>query len=337
MILLTGATGFVGKLLLKKLLSSGQKVVCLARTPSKIAAAKGLIVLKGDLENADVLHSSLDLKQLENITQIIHLAALYDLNAQSNACYMANVVGTMNLVALSRKMPKLEKFIHISTVAVAGDYHGEVPKGSAEFDQNFPNPYAKTKAQAESIVRREVAPEILVILRLGIVIGDSESGEFDKVDGPYMAIDFFKNLSQKLPILKEMPLLPLPMGKTSILPLVPVDVVVNVIEEVIHSERALGCHHVVLKDAPSVLEFSSLLMKNLGFKSEVRAIGGSLLMAKVFKQLPLPDSFPKALMDYMGSRCTFDVSDEINLFKSLNSSTWTGIQESFFREAIIKL
>ncbi len=250
---------------------------------------------------------------------------------------MANVVGTMNLVALTRKMTKLKKFIHISTVAVAGDYHGDVPKSTVEFEQNFPNPYAKTKAQAESIVRRELAPEMLTILRLGIVIGDSKSGEFDKVDGPYMAIDFFKSLSIKLPFLKEMPLLPLPMGSSSVLPLVPVDIVVNIIEESIRRDQILGCHHIVLKDAPSVLEFSKLLMKNLGFKSEVRAIGGSVMLSKIFKKLPLPDTFPKPLMDYMGSRCTFDVSDEIDLFKSLNSSSWTEIQESFFRQAITRL
>tara|TARA_R110000868_G_scaffold180754_3_gene421434 strand:+ start:1177 stop:2190 length:1014 start_codon:yes stop_codon:yes gene_type:complete len=337
MILLTGATGFVGNLLLEKLLSAGEKVVCIVRNPSKISPRDGLTILKGDLENAEVLASSNDIEKLEPITSLVHLAALYDLDAKSSACYMANVVGTMNLVALSRRMPNLTKFVHISTVAVAGDYLGSVPRASVDFGQSFPNPYAKTKAQAESIVRREISSDKLTILRLGIVTGNSVNGAFEKVDGPYMAIQFFKNLVEKMPLLKEVPLFPLPIGHGSMLPLIPVDIVVDVIEEVLQSKRINGCFHIVLKDAPTVLEFSKTLMASLGFKSSIRSIGSNAVMADIFKRLPLPDSFPKALIDYMGSRCTFDVSDEINQFKSLNSSSWTVIQESFFREAIIRL
>lgn len=334
MILLTGATGFVGKRVLTKLLAGNEKVVCLARNPAKIPQHENLIVLKADIEQSEVLINPLDLAQLKGVTSVVHMAALYDLAASAGACYMANVVGSMNLLALVRKLPNFERLIYISTVAIAGDYDGEVPREEVDFGQKFPNYYATTKAQAESLLRRGLSDKELCVLRSGIVIGDSRDGSYDKADGPYMAIEFFKHLLQRFPVLKRLPVYPLPMVANSQLPLVSVDVVVNVIVEAVQTSNLSGCHHIVCPDAPTVLEFASEMFKRLGYEGKVRPTHGAKELASLIKRLPDIPNFPAPLIDYMATTARFDVSEESRRFKSINSVTWTGFRDVFFREAI---
>lgn len=337
MILLTGATGFVGKRVLADLLASNKKVICIARNPSKLEAHENLIVVKGDLEQSEILSNPEDISKLENVTNIVHMAALYDLAASAGACYMANVVASMNLLSLARKLPKFEKLIYISTVAVAGDYQGNVPRDEVDFGQKFPNYYAKTKAQAENLFRRGLASEKLCILRPGIIVGDSRDGIYDKADGPYMAIEFFKRVLAKVPLLKKLPVYPLPMNANSQLPLVSVDVVVNVIVESINTPQLSGCYHIVSPDAPSVIEFAQEMFKQLGYQGEVKATVGAKELAQLIKRLPEIPNFPAPLIDYMSTTARFDVSEETRRFKSIDSVTWTGFRDVFFREAIRNL
>lgn len=334
MILLTGATGFVGKRVLTELLARNKKVVCIARTPSKLPEHENLIVLRGDLEQSEVLTNPSDIDELKNITTVIHMAALYDLAASAGACYMANVVASMNLLSLSRKLGKVEKLIYISTVAVAGDYDGQVPHDEVDFGQKYPNYYAKTKAQAENLFRRGVPSDKLCILRPGIIVGDSRDGVYDKADGPYMAIEFFKRLLDKAPLLKRLPAYPLPMLASAQLPLVSVDVVVNVIVEAALASGLSGCHHIVCPDAPTVLEFAREMFKRLGYQGTIKPTLGAKELASLIKRLPDIPNFPAPLIDYMSTTARFDVSEESRRFKSIESVTWTGFQDVFFREAI---
>lgn len=334
MILLTGASGFVGKRVLKKLLDAGEQVVCIARTPAKFETHKNLIVLKGDLEQSEIFSSNADTSVLKSVEKIVHLAALYDLAASAGACYMANVVATTNLLALTRKLPNFKSFIYISTVAIAGDYSGIVPTDRVELDQSFPNYYAKTKAQAEGLLRRGLDADKLCILRPGTIVGDSESGQYDKVDGPYMAMEFFKNLTNRFPFLKRLPIYPLPMNSKAQLPLVSVDIVVDVIIEVALEKNPTGCFHIVCKDAPSVLEFARAMFDELGLKGIIKPVAGAKQLSKILNKLPEIPNFPTPLIDYMSAGAVFDVTEECARFKSLENVTWAGFKATFFREAL---
>ena len=337
MILLTGATGFVGKRVLATLLEQGESVICLARTPQKFAPHANLTVIKCDLEHSEVAQLHLDYPQLLKVTRVVHLAALYDLAASAGACYMANVVATMNLLSLVRHFPVLEKFVHISTVAVAGDYAGVFPVDEVELKQNFPNYYAKTKAQAESLLRKGLGPKKLCILRLGIVVGDSKTGEFDKVDGPYMALEFFKSLGERFPMIKKIPIYPLPMNAKAMLPLVFVDQVVESIDYALKTPSLIGCHHIVLKDAPSILEFACELLEKLGYGGKVVATKGAGEIAKLAKYLPEIPEFPAPLLDYMVTKVSYDVTAEVETFPCLKNITWSEYKSQFYRQALTKI
>lgn len=332
MILLTGATGFVGGLLLDKLLASGHHVICLARNPSAIPARDHLTVIKADLENSEVITTIDDLVKLKDVETIVHLAALYDLSADMSKCYMANVVASMNLVNLSRKLTRLKHFIHISTVAISGNFNGLVEHDKHEFDQSFPNAYAKTKAQAEGFIRRSVDKDILCILRPGIIIGDSNDMSIFKADGPYMAIKYAQKLINKYPFISKLPFIFLPINTKSNLPLITVDAVVDSIFYSIEN-RLLSCHHLVLPSAPKVLEFAQDMLNGLGLKTKVKAIRTNDKVLNTLKRIPFDDSMPRELLDYMVIAADYSLTKDSGLLKILNSNTWSEIKSPFFREA----
>tara|TARA_R110002049_G_scaffold184420_1_gene352692 strand:+ start:103 stop:1116 length:1014 start_codon:yes stop_codon:yes gene_type:complete len=333
MILLTGATGFVGSRLLQALLDQGSRVVCLVRDPSKIKKQNNLTIIKADLEHSDILSDSSDFQLLKEVKVVVHLAAIYDLKADSSSCYLANVVATMNLAVLVKKLPLFKKFIFMSTVAVAGNHKGQVPIDTVDFDQGFPNDYAKTKAQAEGFLRRSIDSSSLCILRSGIIIGDSKDMSDFKPDGPYIAIKYISDLFKKLPFIKIAPFLVLPINPKSRLPLVTIDVVVNSSLEAINKDYS-GCHHLVLADYPLVLEFTKDLLISLHIKSKLKAISIKESHLNRFKSFPLPDSFPTELVDYMIMSPVYDLESEKNHFKALKDVSWSEIKEAFFRQAI---
>ena len=65
-------------------------------------------------------------------------------------------------------------------------------------DQKLPHHYHRTKYESEKVVREEVKAQLLVF-RPGIVVGHSETGEMDKIDGPYYFFKLLQRLRHALP------------------------------------------------------------------------------------------------------------------------------------------
>merc|ERR1719270_3312621 len=89
------------------------------------------------------------------------------------------------------------KFEYTSSIVVAGDYNGVFLESHFDEGQQFNNPYAQTKFEAEKLVRKECTAKYR-IYRPGVVVGHSQTGEADKIDGPYY---FFKALQKMRKIL----------------------------------------------------------------------------------------------------------------------------------------
>ena len=94
--------------------------------------------------------------------------------------------------------------------------------------QKLPSPYHRTKFESERIVREQ--PYVpWRVYRPGIVVGDSQTGEMDKIDGPYY---FFKAIQRMRQLLPEwVPLVGLDLGNTNI---VPVDWVAGALDHIAH-------------------------------------------------------------------------------------------------------
>ena len=162
----TGATGFIGKRLVKKLLArKGAVVHFLIRKESegKVAAlreywgvstARALPVF-GDLTSKKLGQSAEDVKRLKGqIDHFYHLAAVYDLGADEASQIAVNIDGTRNTVDCAKAIDA-GHFHHVSSIAAAGLYEGVFREDMFEEAENYDHPYFMTKHESEKIVRKD--------------------------------------------------------------------------------------------------------------------------------------------------------------------------------------
>ncbi|MDO8650611.1 MAG: SDR family oxidoreductase [Undibacterium sp.] len=254
----TGATGFIGKRLVKKLLTrKGSLVYFLIRKQSldKVPALleywdvskTRAIPVFGDLREPELGISTDDVKLLsENIDHFFHLAAVYDLAADADDQIAVNVDGTRKTVAFANAIGALHLH-HVSSIAAAGLYEGVFREDMFDEAENFDHPYFSTKHKSEKIVRSESKVPFR-IYRPGIVIGDSKTGAMDKIDGPYYFFKLIQRIRQLLP--PWMPMIGLEGGRLNI---VPVDYVVDALDYIAHQPKLDGhCFHLTDPEAMRV-------------------------------------------------------------------------------------
>ena len=240
----TGATGFIGKRLVERLLEKRQgKIYVLVREGSKgrlddlierwtmvvgPSAAARIEPVFGDLRRPLLGVEKEQVADLRGkITHFFHLAAVYDVTAPAERNTAVNVGGTTHAVELARALDA-KQLHHVSSIAVAGQYKGIFYEDMFDEGQKLPSPYHLTKFESERIVREQ--PYVpWRVYRPGIVVGDSQTGEMDKIDGPYY---FFKAIERMRHLLPEwVPLVGLDLGYTNV---VPVDWVAGALEHIAH-------------------------------------------------------------------------------------------------------
>ena len=163
----------------------------------------------------------------DEIEHFFHLAAIYDMTASDEMNETMNVGGTRNAVELAGKL-EVGHFHQVSSVAASGDYRGVFDESMFDEGQRLPSPYHRTKFESEKIVREESTVPWRVY-RPAIVVGDSDTGAMDKVDGPYYFFPVLKRLRDSLP--GWMPLVGVDLGDTNV---VPVDYVASAMEHIAH-------------------------------------------------------------------------------------------------------
>lgn len=166
--LVTGATGFIGSHLARRLHSEGYRVRCLVRASSKTAELEqlGIELVRGDLTDSGSLRSAAD-----GCRFVLHCGALVSDWALVDEIRQINVEGTRSLLAASVAAGS-ERFVHFSTTDVYG-YPGGAGVEEDYVSTRFNNWYSETKRAAEAEVRsaeREHALEV-VILRPATVYG----------------------------------------------------------------------------------------------------------------------------------------------------------------------
>ncbi|WP_210493992.1 SDR family oxidoreductase [Patulibacter sp. SYSU D01012] len=235
----TGATGFIGRFLVARLLERREGDIHLVvrdASQPKIdrlidgwpeGAAERIKVVVGDLEQPamGVDPAWID-EHRGTIDHLFHLAAIYDMTADEERNEALNVEGTRHAVELANVLGA-GCFHHTSSVAVAGDFDGVFREDMFDEGQPLPSPYHRTKFASERIARGETLVPWR-IYRPSIVVGHSETGEMDKIDGPYYLFGLVKAM-RKLP--RFIPLMSPDVGATNI---VPVDYVAAAMDHIAH-------------------------------------------------------------------------------------------------------
>ncbi|WP_280152802.1 SDR family oxidoreductase [Piscinibacter sp. XHJ-5] len=248
----TGATGFIGKRLVKTLLERrGSTVYFLLRPESEgkvpdLLAYWGVsktraIPVYGDLTTKKLGVSAEDVKGLKGqIDHLYHLAAVYDLSADEESQVQVNIEGTRNAVEFAKAIDA-GHLHHVSSIAAAGLYEGVFREDMFEEAEGLDHPYFLTKHESEKIVRKE-SKVPWTVYRPAMVVGDSTNGEMDKIDGPYYFFKVIQRMRQILP--PWMPSVGLEGGRVNI---VPVDFVVAALDHISHLKTELNkkCFHLV--------------------------------------------------------------------------------------------
>lgn len=183
-VLLTGATGRLGRCLVEELARAGCDLVLVVRASSPDAArervrqalppgasAGRLTVVCGDVTEPGLglgvrerrrLHASLD--------AMLHAAATTSFSLPLEEARATNVAATRNLLAFAERSPRLWRLAHISTAFVAGRRTGRVLEHELRHDRGFLNTYQQSKHEAELLVasRRDSIPA--VVFRPSIVL-----------------------------------------------------------------------------------------------------------------------------------------------------------------------
>jgi NAD(P)-dependent dehydrogenase (short-subunit alcohol dehydrogenase family) len=236
---LTGATGFIGRNLVERLLRREGTVFALVRAGSRgrleeLRTAWGadgarVVPIAGDLSQPGLGVSEEDLLTLRgSVDHFFHLAAIYDMAAGAAVQEIANVDGTRHAVELAGTI-EAGCFHQVSSIAAAGLYKGLWREDMFEEAESLDtHPYFRTKHESERLVREECTRPWRVY-RPGIVVGDSRTGEIDKVDGPYYAFKLLQRARRVLPA--WLPAIGVEGGELNI---VPVDFVADAIDHIAH-------------------------------------------------------------------------------------------------------
>ena len=291
----TGATGFIGRYLVRTLLQRGNATVYVlvrARSTAKLEelgefwgpkAARRVIAVSGDLGQPLLGIAKRDVTRLKGkIRHLFHLGAVYDLEASADNLRKANIDGTAHALDFAHAIGA-RRFHHMSSIAVAGLYRGTFTEDMFEEAQDLDHPYHRTKHDAEALVRANGRTPFR-IYRPGAVVGHSQTGVIDKIDGPYYFFKALQKLRESWP--RWVPLVGIEGGFIN---LVPVDFVVAALDHLAHLKGRDGqCFHLTDPQARRVGEVLNVFARaahapEMAFRVDPR----------VFKLIP--DSFAQAV------------------------------------------
>ena len=212
LIFFTGFPGFIGRRLVRELLSHDSEARIAALVEPRFAAGARDVaaqmapdrieVIEGDIADRRLgLPSDVYDRLVAETTIAYHLAAIYNLAVPLEVAQRVNVDGTGNVIELCVRCKQLRRLNYVSTAYVAGDRHGVVYEHELALGQGFKNHYESTKFQAELWVRDEMDNVPTTIYRPAIVVGDSKTGETQKFDGPYYFLrTIARSVKQHMPI-----------------------------------------------------------------------------------------------------------------------------------------
>lgn len=225
-------------------------------TPSE---AERLVLLDGDAAHMDLGLSGEELRELAGeVDRIHHVAAVTYLGADRKLAEAVNVGGTREILEVAGLFRHLRVLVHHSTAFVSGDRRGVVTEDELQEGQRFRNVIEETRARAEKLVQEARARLPIAVLRPSMVVGDSATGEVERLDGPYLLVLLILSSPADLAI-------PLPGRGDAPLHLVPVDHVVEVAHLVGRDGASSGrTYHVVDPEPLTAREVFGLVAKTGG-------------------------------------------------------------------------
>jgi thioester reductase-like protein len=316
--LVTGATGFIGRFLVERLLEREGDVHVLVRRGSEgklarlaerwpAAAARRVKAVSGDLGAPGLgIDEAWIAEHRGAIEHVFHLAAIYDMTASEERNERLNNGGTRHAVQVANALDA-GHLHHTSSVAAAGLYRGTFTEEMFDEGQDLDHPYHRTKFESERIAREESTVPWRVY-RPAIVVGHSQTGEMDKIDGPYY---FFRAIRMGAQLPDFVPLIGPRMGETNV---VPVDFVAAAMDHIAHQPGLDGqAFHLVSPEPQKTVDVLNTFARVAGSPRLTAALPREAL--ELALRVPgvrgrlLPGvGIPEEVVDYADFTARFDAS-----------------------------
>lgn len=311
-VLLTGLPTLLARRVAERLLSgSDSRIVAVVRQKFLDEAGafreelpeglrERLTLLEGDAAAMDLGLSGLEYLRLAREVDVIHHAAQVSYMGVDERAADVNVRGAREAIELARAADHLRVLVHYSTAYVSGDRRGVVLEGELDKGQKPRNVVEATKLRAEKLVR--AATDVRsVVLRPSTIVGDSRTGEVDRLDGPYLLVLLLLTTPVEVA-------LPFPTFPDARMHLVPVDWVAAASVAIANDARAVGqTFHLVDPDPPTVRRVAEMLAQATGRREPRGFIPANL--ARAILGAPGLDRIarsPRAFLDQLGTDVRFD-------------------------------
>jgi thioester reductase-like protein len=321
-IVLTGATGFLGRYLLRDLLGAGARVAVLVR-PDRTEAAEERVrevmdfacetlgrplsaptVFAGDLRETNLGLSGADRDRLaRNYASVVHAAASLSFRRTADGePHRTNTGATRRLLECCAAWGVREVH-HVSTAFVCGDRTGPVLESDADCGQQFHNDYERSKLAAE-LAARDTPGLRVTVYRPSVIVGDSRTGHTSSYHGPYRFLELADRLAQPdgSPGRRSLPLR-LPFRGDEPRDVVPVDWVAAAIARIVGRPALHGrVYHLTAARPTPVADIKGVAVEEL-------ELDGVRLTGTVPDPSPLERVFLDGLRDYwpyLGGDPAFD-------------------------------
>lgn len=188
-VLLTGATGFIGSHVARKLRERGDEVRALVRSPEKAESvvALGCETIAGSLEDEAAIRGG-----MRGCDAAIHGAAIYEVGipaSERERMYEANVLGTERVLRAALE-EEVGRVVYVSTIAAFGNTEGRVVDETYDHPgTTFTSYYEETKYKAHRLARRLIDDEGLpaVIVQPGAVYGPEDHSQVGNLISQYVS------------------------------------------------------------------------------------------------------------------------------------------------------
>lgn len=331
---ITGFPGFITQNLVQKIITSDTSFhkVYLLILPSMLAHSQNALndlhkklpslqlskieLIEGDITKQHLGIDPTKLNQLfEEVTDLFHLAAIYDLAVPKRIAYEVNVKGTINVNEFALSLKNLYRYTYFSTSYVSGKREGKILESELKMDQSFKNYYEETKYYAEIEVEKLKGKLPITIIRPGIVVGHSETGETSKFDGPYFILNFFSKL-RFLPFIPQ-------LGKDNATGnFIPINYLIDAVYFLSHQEIGLHKTYQVTDPTPYPVqdiykEMLYIYLNKSTFGTIPLGIVSPILSFSMIRKMLKVE---KEVLSYFNCYSDYDCSNTLNDLKGSNIS-----------------
>lgn len=201
-VLVTGFPSFLAKKLVLYMLASEPRTLIMTVVPAHLHTEarrvtdaldrpdrERVVLLEGDASSIDLGLSGFELRQLgREVDRVHHAAHASYVGVDKRTAETLNVVGAGEIVELARLLPGLQSLVFHSTAFVTGERKGTVYEDELPEDASFRSVVEETRARAERVVRRLQGTLPIAIVRPTMIVGDSGTGEVERLDLPYLFV-----------------------------------------------------------------------------------------------------------------------------------------------------